>query len=360
MGHPRGFWLRLVAICAAASLGAAVVVNAVMPAFSWRNVAETVLGSFVVSIVISSLASVVLSYLAPILFRRVGPWLRWSILILVLIALAAVGSLIAVTAVHIAGILPARWDAFIRTFQNTFATAVVITLIVGILLTINDALQSRLDDATLALRTKERNEAEARRLAAEAQRASLEARVNPHFFFNTLNSIAALTREDPAGAERMTTQLASLMRSSLDHGSAPLVPLEQEERLVRDYLAIEGTRFGERLRYAVDVDDPATRALVPRMSLQTLVENSVKYAVSPRREGASLCVRARTVDSRLHVEVVDDGGGFDATMIPDGHGLALLRSRLAMNFGTDATLSVDSRPGRTAVSLDLPVRVSAD
>jgi two-component system sensor histidine kinase AlgZ len=360
MGQPRDFWVRLVAICAAASLAAAVVVNALMPAFSWRNVGETVLGSFVVSMVISSLASVVLSYLAPILFHRFGPWLRWSILIVVLIALAAVGSLIAVTAILIVGILPARWDAFIRTYQNTLATALVITLIVGIFATLNDALQWRLDAATLALRTKERDEAEARRLAAEAQRASLEARVNPHFFFNTLNSIAALTREDPAGAERMTTQLASLMRSSLDHESAPLVPLEQEERLVRDYLEIEGTRFGERLRYAVEITDAAKCALVPRLSLQTLVENSVKYAVSPRREGASLCVRARMADGRVKVEVVDDGAGFDATMIPEGHGLALLRSRLAMNFGADAALSVDSRPGRTAVSFDLPVRVSAD
>jgi LytS/YehU family sensor histidine kinase len=236
----------------------------------------------------------------------------------------------------------------------------VITLIVGILLTINDALQSRLDDATLALRTKERDEAEARRLAAEAQRASLEARVNPHFFFNALNSIAALTREDPAGAERMTTQLASLMRSSLDHGSAPLVPLEQEERLVRDYLEIERTRFGERLHYAVDIADSAKPALVPRLSLQTLVENSVKYAVSPRREGASVCVRARTAGGRVHLEVVDDGAGFDAVIIPDGHGLALLRSRLATNFGADATMLVESRPGRTAVSLDLPIRVNGD
>ena len=140
--------------------------------------------------------------------------------------------------------------------------------------------------ATLALRTKERDEAEARRLAAEAQLASIESRVQPHFLFNTLNSIAALTHDDPAGAERMTGQLASLLRSSLDSTATPLVTLEQELRVVRAYLDIERVRFGDRLRYDVAPRWGAA-ATVPRMALQTLVENSVKYAVSPRREGGA-------------------------------------------------------------------------
>jgi len=95
--------------------------------------------------------------------------------------------------------------------------------------------------------------------------------------------------------------------------------------------------------------------LVPRMSLQTLVENSVKYAVSARREGASIVVRSRTTGERATITVEDDGPGFDAAARPEGHGLALLQSRLAMLFGGRASMGVESRPGRTAVRLDVPI-----
>ena len=126
----------------------------------------------------------------------------------------------------------------------------------------------------MALRTKERDEAEARRLAAEAQLASLESRVNPHFLFNTLNSIATLVHDNPSAAERMTTQLAALLRSSLDGGS-PLVPLADELNIVRAYLEIERVRFGERLRFDVRTDDDAGRLRVPRLAVQTLVVDDV-------------------------------------------------------------------------------------
>jgi LytS/YehU family sensor histidine kinase len=203
------------------------------------------------------------------------------------------------------------------------------------------------------LRTKERDEAEARRVAAEAQLASLEARVDPHFLFNTLNSVAALVRDRPADAERVIEQLASLMRSSLDR-RASLVPLDEELAMVRSYLEIEHVRFGDRLRFRIDPPTAGGDALVPRLSLQSLVENSVKYAVSPLREGASIAVRAMSREGRLHVEVEDDGPGFDTTVTVDGHGLQLLKTRLAMIFGDRAALVAVSHAGRTIVTLDLP------
>jgi LytS/YehU family sensor histidine kinase len=152
----------------------------------------------------------------------------------------------------------------------------------------------------------------------------------------------------------MTEQLASLMRSALDTSATSLVPIDDELRVVRAYLDIERVRFGDRLRYHVQLGDGATRSSVPRMALQTLVENSVKYAVSPRRDGASITVRARASDGRLVVAVEDDGPGFDQSDRPAGHGLELLASRLKMLFGDNATLSIDSRPGHTAVTLELP------
>ena len=308
---------------------------------------------FVISTTISSLCAIVLRWLAPVAFRTLGPWTRWLLLLGVLIVLAVIGSGVAVGLLTVMGYING-WDAFFPSLQRTARSAIFMTLIFGIYATITEALRSQLDRTTLALRTKERDEAEARRMASEAQLASLESRVNPHFFFNTLNSIAALTREDAARAERMTTQLASLMRSSLSVDSTPLVPLEQEAKHVRDYLEIEHVRFGDRLRYEIRIPDEASTALGPRLAVQTIVENSVKYAVSAQRDGASILVSAQRANGRMHLEVADDGPGFDAAAIPDGHGLALIRARLARLYSGDATLSVRSQAGRTTVSMDLP------
>jgi LytS/YehU family sensor histidine kinase len=232
--------------------------------------------------------------------------------------------------------------------------SILITLTFGIFTTVLETMRTRLQETTLALRTKERDEAEARRLTAEAQLASIESRVQPHFLFNTLNSIAELVHDDPAGAERMTGQLASLLRSALDSTATPLVPLDEELRIVRAYLDIERVRFGDRLRYSVALGDGAGATLVPRMALQTLVENSVKYAVSPRPLGGSIVVRADAIDGRVAVSVEDDGPGFDPAIRPSGHGLELLAGRLAMLFAGRASLGVVSRPGSTTVTIDVP------
>jgi LytS/YehU family sensor histidine kinase len=231
---------------------------------------------------------------------------------------------------------------------------VIVTLTFGVFVTAFETMRAQLNEARLALRTKERDEAEARRLAAEAQLASLESRVQPHFLFNTLNSIAALIPQDPAGAERMTGQLASLLRSSLDASSSALVPLEQELRTIRDYLEIERVRFGNRLQYDVNVDPALGSTPVPRLSLQTLVENSVKYAVAPRREGGRIVISAARNGHHVRLAVADDGGGFERSRIESGHGLALIEDRLRMLFGDRAALDVASRPGETIVAIQLP------
>jgi LytS/YehU family sensor histidine kinase len=266
--------------------------------------------------------------------------------------LGLVGSVIALTVLTSLGVV-ARADAA-NWFAGSFRITIVMTLTIGLFIMAYEMMRKRLDDATLALRTNERDEAEARRIAAEAQLASIESRVQPHFLFNTLNSIAALVHDDPAGAERMTGQLAALLRSALDSTAVPLVPLEQELRIVRAYLDIERVRFGDRLRYDVELGDDVASAMVPRMALQTLVENSVKYAVSPRREGGAIRVSAAAAGGRVRVAVEDDGPGFDAARRPEGHGLALLDARLALLFGDRASMRVDSRAGHTCVTLDVP------
>ena len=348
-------WLWLLGINVVINLVAAATLNEPAADNGWLDRLVNAWPGFVISTCISSICAVVMPRVVPALSYRLGAWMLWMAVIAILMVLAVAGTALAIGLLVVVGRVDS-WAAFLPVFQDTVKVAIFMTLVFGIYGTITGSLKTQLDETTLALRTKERDEAEARRVASEAQLASLESRVNPHFFFNTLNSIAALTREDAARAERMTTQLASLMRSSLDQSSMPLVPLEQEIQSVRDYLEIEHVRFGNRLRYDIQLDELAGRATIPRLALQTLVENCVKYAVSARREGASVCVSAARADGRLRVTVTDDGPGFDddSQTPPDGHGLALIRARLEMLYGSDATLSISSAPGKTTVTMDVP------
>ena len=349
------FWARMAAINAAAALTVGFAFNGVTLHTPWRKAAEIMGVGFLFSSIISSMCALTISAMAPTLFRRVRFPFNWTILMAVLVALSAIGSVLALLVLLAIGYLHTQQE-FVRYLAGTLKVSAIVTLVFGIFGTLIELLQVRLNDATVALRTKERDEAEARRVAAEAQLASIESRVQPHFLFNTLNSIAALVHDDPAGAERMTGQLASLLRSALDSTATPLVPLDEELRVVRAYLDIERVRFGERLRYEVNLGAGTASAIVPRMALQTLVENSVKYAVSPRREGGSICVTAHATNGRVRVTVEDDGPGFNPAHRPEGHGLALLDARLALLFGDRASMHVERRPGRSSVTVDVPAQ----
>jgi sensor histidine kinase YesM len=347
------YWTRM----AAGNVSAALVVTVVFSGLTWRTPWRVALEAFAVALLFSFCIGPAIATIMP----RLGPriWCRWKFplnwaaMIVVMLVIAAAGSLLAISILTAIGYLQGG-RVFAYWFAGALRVSIIITLTFGILITAYEMMRAQLDATTLALRTKERDEAEARRIAAEAQLASIESRVQPHFLFNTLNSIAALVHDDPAGAERMTGQLASLLRSALDSSANPLVTLDEELRLVRAYLDIERVRFGDRLRYAVELGDGTGAVLVPRMGLQTLVENSVKYALSPRPAGAGICVRAHVTNDRVTIVVQDDGPGFDAAIRPEGHGLALLERRLAMLFGDAAAMRVDSRPGQTTVTLDLP------
>jgi two-component system sensor histidine kinase AlgZ len=318
----------------------------------WSRIAESVGVALVFCLCIGPLCAIVLPRVSAMCSRRFTfPW-NWVVLAGVLMCLAAGGSLFALGLLAAVGYIQPG-EVFGAWFASSLRVSIFITLTIGLAVTAYEMMRARLDEATLALRTRERDEAEAHRLATEAQLAVLESRVQPHFLFNTLNSIAALVHQDPAGAERMTGQLASLLRSSLDHESSRLVPLHEEIRVVRDYLDIERVRFGDRLRYDIAVAPDAAQVHVPRLSVQTIVENSVKYAVSPRREGASIAIAACTSDVRTQISVKDDGPGFEAGALPSGHGLSMLQSRLAMLFGERASLRIDGRPGKTVVTMEI-------
>ena len=350
---PLRYWTRMAVGILSAAIVVTVAFSGVTWDTPWRKTVEAFAEALLFSFCIGPPIATIMPRLAPRLWRDLAFPLNWVAMVVVMIVIAAAGSLLAISALTSIGYIQSG-HVFAIWFSGSLKISLIMTLTFGILITAYEVMRAQLDATTLALRTKERDEAEAKRIAAEAQLASIESRVQPHFLFNTLNSIAALVHDDPAGAERMTGQLASLLRSALDSTATPLVPLDEELRVVRAYLDIERVRFGDRLRYDVDLGEGTASAIVPRMALQTLVENSVKYAVSRRREGGSICVRAHASDGRVRVTVEDDGPGFDPANRPEGHGLALLGARLAMLFGDGAAMRVDSRDGHTGVTLDLP------
>ena len=240
-----GYLVRMAAANLAATVFVAVAFIGVGFRTPWRVAAEALGVAFLFSICIGTLCAVFIPRISPRLWQHRFP-LNWLMLIACMFGFAMAGSALTIAILTGIGYIPAA--QFMGWLLGSARYAIITTLLFGISISAYEMARTRLDEAALALRTKERDEAEARRAAIEAQLASLESRVQPHFLFNTLNSIASLIQTDPNGAERMTAQLASLIRSSLDAADGPLVPLDQELRTVRDYLDIERVRFGDRLK----------------------------------------------------------------------------------------------------------------
>ena len=191
-------------------------------------------------------------------------------------------------------------------------------------------------------------EARLREEAARAELAALQARINPHFFFNTLNTITSQLDEDVRAAEELLETFASLFRYAFDAADAAPVPLRDEIGFTRDYLRIERARFGERLCVAWDVDPRSLSVRVPGLILQPLIENAVGHGLAPRARGGRLDVSTAVDGRTLRIDVVDDGVGLAAAaehLIRDGHGLGNIARRLEACYGGRATLSLSPAPG---------------
>ena len=276
--------------------------------------------------------------------------MQWAVTIPSLLGLAAVGTALACALIMLTGGHEAFWPAF------TFALPInaLITMTLGVGMSLYEAQRSRLDTVTLELRTRELEAERDRKLALQARLASLESRLQPHFLFNTLNAISSLIQDDPDHAERMVERLAALLRFSLDASERGLVPLADELKIVGDYLEIERARLGSRLTFTLDVDPEAAGREVPPLTIQTLVENSVKHAIAPRPAGGRIRVAASLAGERLVLSVWDDGPGFTAAAMRPGHGLESLQTRLAARFGAAAELTIAGHDGGTLVTVTVP------
>ena len=212
--------------------------------------------------------------------------------------------------------------------------------------------------------------------ATSAQLAMLRYQLNPHFLFNTLNSISTLVllkQTDPANA--MLTRLSGFLRHTLVTQPGGKVSVAQEVETLKLYLDIERMRFEERLRTVFKIDPAAAQASIPSLLLQPLVENAIKYAVSPQEEGARISLTAQVIGTRLRVTVADTGPGMQAQAGPSrvsdslsgtravstGVGLANIRDRLAQAYGDEHRFEIDNPPeGGFTVTIEIPYEIYED
>jgi LytS/YehU family sensor histidine kinase len=216
--------------------------------------------------------------------------------------------------------------------------------------------------AATALRRANRFESEALRLdvlAKEAELRALQAQVNPHFFFNSLNSVRALIFENQQAAAQMVDQLATLMRYTLASSYADTVPLKEELEAVQSYLAIEKIRFEERLSVALDIASGMEQVTIPPMALQTLVENAVKYGVEQSSVGTEIRISASHANGKASIEVANRGALArlgNSTRV----GLSNARKRLLHAKGGDASLDLVERDGWVRATLSFRAAHHAD
>lgn len=208
----------------------------------------------------------------------------------------------------------------------------------------------------------DRRELELRLLAQQAELRALKAQIDPHFLFNSLNTISALAGNDPAGARKMSILLAEFLRRSLRLGPREAIPLAEELALTASYLAVERVRFGERLRIDEAVEEGARGCRVPSLILQPLVENAVRHGLAQLLDGGVIRIEAHLEatpsetqrEARLRIAVENPCDPDHPPSRGEGVGLANVAARLQSLYGPAARLEVASPPGRFRVLLDLP------
>jgi two-component system LytT family sensor kinase len=196
----------------------------------------------------------------------------------------------------------------------------------------------------------------------EARLAALSRQINPHFLFNTLNSVTSLIRQDPEQARQVVYKLSNILRRLLRQ-QENLTPLREELSFIDDYLAIEMVRFGDKLRVVKDIDPVTLDMLVPSMLLQPIVENSIRHGLASKVDGGTVKLRSRLISGKFQILVEDDGVGIPesklATLFEQGIGVSNVNERLKVLFGDEYKMWIDSRLGEgTSTGIELPEQVS--
>lgn len=209
------------------------------------------------------------------------------------------------------------------------------------------------------MRARERELAQVEGALTQAQLQALRSQLDPHFLFNTLNSIATLAKKDAAATERMTLQLAALLRVSLESAAPQMISLSKELEFLRNYIAIQEVRFADRLRVHIDVDPNLMEVPVPSLIFQPLVENAIRHGIGKSAFPGRIVISAARYNHQLVLEVVDNGVGIDHTKLQNGNGVGLrnTRNRLQQLYGDGYRFDLTSpKNGGCHVALTIPIQ----
>ncbi len=235
----------------------------------------------------------------------------------------------------------------------------LMALIIGMIIYSYEHMKTQLDQSHMEVEMRRDIEERLRELTAFSELQALKAQINPHFLFNTLNTIAALIPADQEKAEATVHDLADLFRYTLDTAERELVPLDDELRFIDQYLRIEKARFGERLRVEKEIDPKSRGARVPPLILQPIVENALRHGIGRRKTGGTIHIVATCDDDVCQVRISDDGPGIPAEKLEDalnsGRGLRNVNERLLNFYEEGGGVAIESSDGKgTTCTLHFP------
>ena len=320
-----------------ALLIAAVIVigrHATLTVQAWQDLYQ--LSAYAVAITLAGLLTLRLA--APLLKRASAP-IGTLLILLLLLLVAAVVTDVAIFVLHAAGQTAERWPAW---RGSLLVRSLLITAVVGLL-------------ALRYLALEQRTEAGAR-TQQEAQMQALQSRIRPHFLFNSLNSVASLTRSDPAKAEAVLHDLADLFRVLLAD-ARKLVPITAEREIARQYIELEKLRLGERLQVKWVEGDLPRNAQIPALTLQPLLENAIYHGIEPRFGGGTVKIEMWSESETLNILISNPLPEVRTPSHVRGNKIAMdnIRQRLVTQFGAAATLQAFEQGGQYHVKLKLPV-----
>lgn len=242
------------------------------------------------------------------------------------------------------------WNDQVRLLSMNF----VLAALFGTIAVVYFTLRANVERMAAELKEKELNEERLTRTKMEAELQALQAKINPHFLFNTLNSIASLISENPKAAESTVEKLSELFRYTLKSAEKNTVSVAEELDIVRTFLEIEKVRFGDRLQYDITCDDAVRDFMIPALIIQPLVENSIKHGIASEVHGGKIIVQVSQADGNCLISVIDNGKGIDKAGNVNGFGLRSVEERLQLRYGASSSLRLVP-DGRTHFLITIPL-----
>jgi two-component system LytT family sensor kinase len=297
-------------------------------------------------------------HFGPFLFLSIPEWIwrlvryakgNWAMLPLFTCAVLSVAEL------ELASVVPHNWLFDFHPQNLGYALLVVLSSVMCVAMAVKIWNNTRI----------EMNLEQNQQLLLKARMDALTSQINPHFLFNTLNTVSSLIRFDPDMARGVVLKLSNILRRLLRKHET-FVPLREELEFIDDYLDIEVIRFGrDKLQIFKEIDEDALEAFVPSMLLQPMIENSIKHGLGPRLEGGEIHIRTRRVDGRLLIEIEDNGMGISTERLAEvyggGIGISNVHERLRLLYGDQFKMDIRSQEGQgTQIHIEIPELVTSE